>query len=100
MNRNFSTWQEIIAGLPQGSILGSLLFNIFMNDLFISVSSSKLSNYVDDNTLYASGYNLEEVKEVLPNNLNKVAEWFFENSMVLNAGKYHSFYVPWQKCRK
>ena len=38
------------------------------------VSSSKLSNYADHNTLYASGYNIEEVKEVLLNDLNKVAE--------------------------
>ena len=89
VNRNFSSWQEIIAGVPQGSILGPLLFNIFVNDLFLFVSSSNLSNYADDNTLYTSGYNLKEVKEVLLNDLNKVTEWFFENYMVLNAGKCH-----------
>ena len=65
VNSNFSYWQEIIAGVPQGSILGSLLFNIFVNDLFLFVSSSNQSNYADDNTLYTSGYNLKEVKEVL-----------------------------------
>ena len=89
VNRNFSSWQEIIAGVPQGSILGPLLFNIFVNDLFLFVSSSNLSNYADDNTLYTSGYDLKEVKEVLLNDLNKVTEWFFENYMVLNAGKCH-----------
>ena len=89
VNSNFSSWQEIITGVPQGFILGSLLFNIFVNDLFLFVSSSNLSNYADDNTLYTSGYNLKEVKEVLLNDLNKVTEWFFENYMVLNAGKCH-----------
>ena len=57
-----------------------------MNDLFLFFSSSNLSNYADDNTLYTSGYNLKEVKEVLLNDLNKVIEWFFENYMVVNAG--------------
>ena len=86
VNSNFSSWQEISAGVPQGSILGSLLFNIFVNDLFLFVSNCNLSNYADGNIVYTSGYNLKEVKEVLLNDLNKVIEWFFENYMVVNAG--------------
>ena len=55
VNNNSSSWEKIIAGVPQVSILGPLLFNIFVNHLFVFVSSSNLSNYADDNTLYASG---------------------------------------------
>ena len=62
-----------------------------MNDLFLFLSSSKVSNSADNNTLYASGYNQEEIKEVLLNDLNKVTEWFFENYMVLSAGKSHFY---------
>ena len=93
VNSIFSSWQQVIAGLPQGSILGSLLFNIFVNYPFLFISSSNLSNYADDNTLYTSCYNLKEAKEVLFNDLNKVTVWFIQwknHSVTLNAGKCHS----------
>ena len=66
-------------------MLGPLLFNIFVNDLF--VSNSNLHNYDDHSTLCTSDYNLEEVEKVLLNDSNEVTEWFFQNSIVLNAGK-------------
>ena len=72
VNNNFSSWEKIIAGVPQGSILGPLLFNIFINDLFLFVSSSNLSTYADDNTLYASGLNLEEAKICLSSDFDAV----------------------------
>ena len=63
VNNSFSSWEKIIAGVLQGWILGLLSFNIFINDLFAFVSSSNLSNYADDSTLYTSGFNLEEIKK-------------------------------------
>ena len=59
VNSNFSTWEKIIFGVSQGSIL----FNIFLNDLFLFLENSDLSNYADDNTLYSSGNDLEKVKQ-------------------------------------
>ena len=76
-----------------GLTLGPLLFNIFVNDLFLFVSCSKLRNYADNYTFYASDCDLEDKKEVVLNDLNKVTEWFFENYMVLNAGKYYFMYI-------
>ena len=87
VNSNFSTWENVIARVPQGSLLGPLLFNIFINDLFLFLSNSYLSNYANDNTLYAFGYDLEEIKNALRFHFNLVSKWFKENYMVPNADK-------------
>ena len=89
INNSFSTWEEIIAGAPQGSILGLLLFNIFINHIFYFEDKSYLSNYADDNVLYAFGSNMTEVKVKLSQDLPKLSEWFKENFMILNPDKCH-----------
>ena len=53
VNNSYSSWSEIIAGVPQGSILGPLLFNIFLNGLFLYPEETFLSNYADDSSLYS-----------------------------------------------
>ena len=63
VNSYFSFWKKLIAGVPQSSILGPLSFNISINDLFPFFSNSNLRNYTDDNTLYSSGFTLEELKK-------------------------------------
>ena len=57
---SYSPWEEIISGDPQGSILGSLLFNIFSCDLFVSIENSYYTNYADDTTPYVIGNNSDE----------------------------------------
>ena len=89
INNNFSAWEEIIAGVPQGSILGLLLFIIFINHIFYFEGKSYLSNYADDNVLYAFGSNMTEVKNKLSQDLPKLSEWFTENFMILNPVKCH-----------
>ena len=61
INTSFSTWFELIVGVPQGSVLGPLLFNIYINDLFWNNEEADVCNFADDTTLYACDMNLETV---------------------------------------
>ena len=54
INNSFSEWGKVLRGVPQGSILGPLLFNIVLNDIFLSLQKCDLANHADDTTLYPS----------------------------------------------
>ena len=83
----YSKWSEIKHGIPQGSMLGPLLFNIFINDLFFVIEKSDICNFADDNTLYSCGANLKTVLENLEHYTSKLLYWFKINSMKKNREK-------------
>ena len=61
----YSCWSDIITGVPQGSILGTLFFNIYLSDIFLFTSDCEIANYADDNTPYCQGKNIEIVMSQL-----------------------------------
>ena len=86
---DYSRWLEIKCGVPQGSILGPLLFNIFINDICFSIKEILIANYADDNTTYANDKNVTELSSKLEKETNVLLEWFKINEMKPNADKSH-----------
>ena len=73
----------------QGSVLGPLLFNIFINDLFYLINETDVCNYADDTTIRASDINLDELVHRLECAAKKAVDWFDYNNMKLNPDKCH-----------
>ena len=90
---SYSSYRDIKHGVPQGSILGPLLFNIFINDIFLFVKDTKITNYADDNTPYAIEKNMERLLETLQKDADILLEWFKINEMKPNTDKSHLFIV-------
>ena len=79
-------------GVPQGSVLGPLLFCIFINDLPLHISNDKVSNdpFADDSSLHTRGKNIQSVETSLQGSLNEVADWCGCNSMIIHTAKTKS----------
>ena len=89
INMSYSSWEEIIFGVPQGSILGPLLFNIFLYDLFFIMKETDFSSYEDDNTPYVTADTIEEVIKLLERESTMLFNWFSDNQMKANISKCH-----------
>jgi hypothetical protein len=85
-----SEWEDVKKGVPQGSILGPLLFNIFINDIFYTIKESNLYNYADDNTLSYSHPNFNVLISTLERECHSLINWFRENGMQANPDKFQA----------
>ena len=84
INNTYSNFENIITGVPQGSIVGPLLFDFSINDLFFFIESSSIHNFADDNTLSAWANTISDLINKLESDSNIAIEWFKVNKMMVN----------------
>ena len=78
-NNKCSSWSTVRCGVPQGSLLSPLLFNIFMNDINETVTVSSLRLYADDTTQYTADYSPVVLQHLLNHDMEKLSSWFASN---------------------
>ena len=89
--QTFISWRDIEYGVPQGSILGPLLFNIHLCDIFYFQDNRDIASNADDNTLYTVKENKESILKALEASSQKLFKWFKNNIMKVNSDKSHLF---------
>ena len=95
LNCKSSNVGSLTHGVPQGSILGPVLFCIYINDLPICLEKEnvKCDLFADDSTIHAQGQSIDTVEMSLQNSLNKIDVWCNANQMILNSSKTKSMVI-------
>ena len=88
-----SSLRNLEKGVPQGSILGPTLYNIFTNDIFYFVENSTLVNYADDNSLTFAHENADIMKCTLEEESNVLIKWFSDNGIRANPDKFQGIAI-------
>ena len=90
---NLSNFMEILAGVPQGSILGPILFNIFLNDMMFIFKKTSINNFADDNTLSAVANSIDKLVLDLEEDSKIAIDWFKGNHMIANPDKFKAIII-------
>ena len=89
LNNAFSSWSQLLRGVPQGSDVGPILFNIYLNDLFYLAELTNVCNFADDTTLFSCDLDLSILLNRLEHDTSSAIEWFHYNYLKLNEDKCH-----------
>ena len=89
INSSFSFWLELLFGVPQGSILGHILFNIFLADMFLFVVDTDIANFADDNSPFFCSTDTDTVIKQLQKESEVLLNWFVNNRFKANPDKFY-----------
>ena len=89
INISYSLWSLIKHGMPRGSILGPIIFNIFLCDAFLMIDNIDIASYADDNTPYSVGKSQCDLETKLEKAPVKIFKRFNENGLKANQEKCH-----------
>ena len=93
INDTESLFKILLSGVPQGSILGPILFNIFINNLLFFINEAKLANSADDNTIYAAKRDFNELLRSLEKESEVSIKWFSDNNMIVSPKKLQAVII-------
>ena len=86
VGKEYSSPGRLSFGVPQGSILGPLLFLLYVNDMPQAVNSELLL-YADDTCLIYMGKDTKTIEEQLNRDINSLCEWFIDNKLSIHFGE-------------
>ena len=87
VNKTYSDLKTTNIGVPQGSVLGPILFLIYINDIHKSVGDNVLRLFADDTNVFVSGNSLDQIVNDAENKLKLLDQWFKANQLTLNVDK-------------